>query len=44
MVSILEKFLGDFLSVVGANAVVTKDVAPMTIVTGAPAKPIGIRK
>lgn len=31
-------------SVVGAGAVVTKDVAPFTIVAGVPAKPIGSRR
>jgi acetyltransferase-like isoleucine patch superfamily enzyme len=30
-------------AIVGANAVVTKDVEPMTIVAGVPAKPIGKR-
>ena len=31
-------------AIVGANAVVMRDVAPMTIVTGAPARPIGVRE
>jgi maltose O-acetyltransferase len=31
-------------AVVATNSVVTKDVAPMTIVGGIPAKPIGIRR
>jgi serine O-acetyltransferase len=35
--------IGDH-ALVGANAVVTRDVAPRSVVVGIPARPIGIRE